>query len=210
MAHKLVGSVVTYTRPVVIKPGFERENEETHKPELVPAVIDMVPVPATVVGVEPRFDDEGKSLCPNLHLAFLHADRLHHLPGSGWRDAFDRAISVRPKSHPDVFEKDEDHIPYYFNEAVGDECYWIRKTRTRKATDAKNAADKAEAEKKAAAEKAEAEKRAAERQAEANGGAASADSNAQIPLAPYAGAPLAPPLSDESPTVSDVAGATKE
>lgn len=78
MPHKLLGTVVTYMRPQDVK-----------------GKRILVPIEATVIGVEPV---EGAS--PNLHLAFLHPDRLDSLTGSGWRDAFDRAISVRPQSDP--------------------------------------------------------------------------------------------------------------
>lgn len=196
MPHKLVGSLVTYTRPVIIKPGFRRMNEK-EEPEEVAAVVEMQQTEATVVGVEPRFDKDGASLCPGLHLAFLHPDRLHHLSGSGWRDAFDRALSVRARSHPDVAE----HVAYYENQAVGDEMYWLRMARERKLAVAKAAEeraaaekqaadDKAAAEKKAQAEKAAADKKAADEKAKAEKKAAANEKTLATPMAePGSGEP---------------------
>lgn len=143
MAHQMLGEVVEYTRPVIIKPGFRRLNEDTNEPEEVASVIEMQEIPATIVGVEPRYNEQGDSISPCLHLAYLHPDRLHHLSGSGWRDAFDRALSVRPASHPDCIDMDE-HIAFWRNGEVEQEVRSIRRAKLladEKAEEAKRAAE---------------------------------------------------------------------
>ena len=111
MAHKLIGSIVEYTRPVILKQGFRRLEGKGGLPEQIPDEVEMQSVPATVIGVEPSADR-----FPRVHLAFLHPEQLHHLGGSGWRDAFERVDSVRPEPHPDV--QDNDHVPYYVSEDI--------------------------------------------------------------------------------------------
>jgi hypothetical protein len=97
MAHQLIGQIVEFTRPVV---GYSSE-------ELVP-VIAMETVHALVIGVE-----SASASLPKVSLAFLHPDRLHHLRGSGWRDAFERVDRVIPVTDPEVARKQ--HIAFYRN-----------------------------------------------------------------------------------------------
>lgn len=185
MAHKLVGDQVTYTRPVIIKPGFQRMDKDNN-PQEVAADVRMVAISATVVGVEPRYNDEGESICPNLHLAFLHPDRLHSLSGSGWREAFDRALSVPPASHPDRIEM-TDKAAFYVNDDVEEELYQVRRAKL------KAAAEAADAEAKA---KAAAEATAADQQAK---DAAAAKAAAEVP----AGGPVLVPA-PEQPSAADL------
>jgi len=116
MAHKLIGSIVEFTRPVIVKAGFRRLNEETDSPEEVPAKIEMQTVPAFVIGVEPQAEG-----FPRVHLAFMDPTQLHHIGGSGWRDAFSRVDRVRPGTHPHV--EDNEHVAYYMSEEIYRERY---------------------------------------------------------------------------------------
>lgn len=110
MPHKLVGTTVTFARPVVVRDGFTRQIEG--KPaEHIPSEIKLVDTPATVIGVDPQFDAAGKPLDPRLHLAFLHPERTEALGGSGWREAFDRVMSVRPQQDPVC--RDNDNVGRY-------------------------------------------------------------------------------------------------
>src|SRR5208282_2798239 len=98
---------------------------------------------ALIIGVEPRKDAEGNNLCPNIHLEFVHPDKMHNLGGSGWNDANEAVYSVRPASHPDVCYDggDTEHVAYYMNEDVDDELRAIR--RAKQAAEFKAEADKA-------------------------------------------------------------------
>lgn len=107
MGHKLLGKQVIYMRPVTVHDAFTRHSDG-EAPVYVPADIQLVETPATIVGVEPIPAEEGKEAPePNLHLAFVHPDRLDALNGSGWREAFDRAMSVRSQLHPVALANDK-------------------------------------------------------------------------------------------------------
>jgi hypothetical protein len=103
--HEYLGTLVNYMRPTIT--GTEAVRDDEGKIVDRRNVVELAPMPALVVGVEPQPDDAA----PRLHLAFLHPDRLAHVSGSGWREAFDRALSVRHMSDPVVIAND--NVGYY-------------------------------------------------------------------------------------------------
>lgn len=102
MAHELVGTTVILKRPVIVKEAHTRQGDEGKPNVFIPAEVEMRDTHATVVGVEPVYGKDGEPIQPKLQLAFLHPDRLHHIGGSGWRDSFDRLVSVRHQLDPEA------------------------------------------------------------------------------------------------------------
>lgn len=97
MASDLIGTIVILKRPVIVKDGYTRQGGDKAN-TFVPAQVEMKDTPALVVGTEPQYDAEGEPRAPKLHLAFVHPGRLHTLGGSGWRECFDRTLSVLPQT----------------------------------------------------------------------------------------------------------------
>lgn len=131
MAHKLLGTHVRLFRPVVVKPGFTRQNEDTGKPpEHVESVVKMEECDGTIIGVEVG----DPSSLPKVHVSYYDPANHAHVSGSGWRDAFERLDSVRPRSHSDV--EPNSNIPFYVNDDVEDEVDRLRYEKSVKLAEA--------------------------------------------------------------------------
>lgn len=94
--NQLVGQVVEFLRPVIIQAATTKYDQQKDATEHIPAAVRRDLTQGVIIGYEPRKSEDGKILSPILQLAFIHPDRVQALRGSGWRDAFDRILTVRP------------------------------------------------------------------------------------------------------------------